>query len=181
MGSLVEVIPEINFVYVLKSRQFLFNIVLGHFSGLNKFFHGGLNNIVYFGCSVICSSDTGILTFFTNLIYLSCSFRNYKGDVKFVNKFIHFAKWRNDQHKNCRSWEVIQLCSSKLFDLNLFRASNFDLKFSLSSVFFWHSAKKVFVEYKKTLGKEGFLPSLLSVKKTLGKEPSLSSIFFLIM
>ena len=42
MGSLVEVIPEIDFVYVLKSCQivqFLFNIVLGHFSGLNNFFH----------------------------------------------------------------------------------------------------------------------------------------------
>jgi len=44
MGSLVEVIPEIDFVYVLKSCQivqFLFNIVLGHFSGLNNFFHCG--------------------------------------------------------------------------------------------------------------------------------------------
>jgi len=29
-----------------------------------------------------------ILTFFTKLIYLSCSFINYKRDVKFVDKFI---------------------------------------------------------------------------------------------
>ena len=29
-----------------------------------------------------------ILIFFTKLIYLSCSFKNYKRDVKFVNKFI---------------------------------------------------------------------------------------------
>jgi len=29
-----------------------------------------------------------VLTFFTNLIYLYCSFINYKRDVKFMNKFI---------------------------------------------------------------------------------------------
>ena len=29
-----------------------------------------------------------ILIFFINLIYLSCSFINYKRDIKFVNKFI---------------------------------------------------------------------------------------------
>jgi hypothetical protein len=29
-----------------------------------------------------------VLTLFTNLIHLSCSFINYKRDVSFVNKFI---------------------------------------------------------------------------------------------
>ena len=34
------------------------------------------------------SSDVVVLTFFTNLICLYCSFINYKRDVKFMNKFI---------------------------------------------------------------------------------------------
>ena len=34
---------------------------------------------------VICSSDKVVLTLFTNFIYLSCGFINYKRDINFVN------------------------------------------------------------------------------------------------
>ena len=37
-------------------------------------------------------------------------------------------KWRNDQNKLCRSWEVIQLYSWKVFHLNSFRASKITFK-----------------------------------------------------
>jgi hypothetical protein len=35
-----------------------------------------------------CSSDMMVLTLFTNLIYLFCSFINYERDICFMNKFI---------------------------------------------------------------------------------------------
>jgi len=58
----------------------------------------------------------------------------------------------------------------------LFRASNFDLKFSLSSVSFFTLGKEGLCRVsKKTLGKEGTLPS---VKKTLGKEVFAECFFY---
>ena len=60
-----------------------------------------------------------------------------------------------------------------LFDLNFFRASKFDLKFSLPSIFFTRQRKSL-PSVKKTLSKEGSLPS---AKKTLGTE-GLCQVFF---
>jgi len=61
--------------------------------------------------------------------------------------------------------------------LNFFKASKFDLKFSLPSVFLALDKEGLCRVSKKTLGKED---SLLSAKKTLlalGKESTLLSVF----
>jgi hypothetical protein len=40
----------------------------------------------------------------------------------------YFVEWKNDQYKVCRSWEVMKLCSWKLFYLNSFRTLKRGLK-----------------------------------------------------
>ena len=71
---------------------------------------------------VICSSDIVVVTLFTNLIYLSSSFmkliERWERYRFYEQRYCRFVKWRNDQNKLCTSWEVIQLCSWKVFHLN---------------------------------------------------------------
>jgi len=78
--------------------------------------------------------------------------------------------------------------------LNLFRASNFDLKFSLPSVSFFALGKKGSLpSVKKNIRQRGFFAEcqkkhsakrvfaecfFLTLGKTLGKEPSLPNVFF---
>ena len=82
---------------------------------------------------VICSSDIVVVTLFINLIYLSSTFMKLIWDIWercrfYEQRYCRFVKWRNDQNKLCRSWEVIQLCSWKVFHFNSFRASKIALK-----------------------------------------------------
>ena len=82
---------------------------------------------------VICSSDIVVVTLFTNLIDLSSTFMKLIQEIWercrfYEQRYCRFVKWRNDQNKLCRSWEVIQLCSWKVFHLNSFRASKIALK-----------------------------------------------------
>ena len=68
---------------------------------------------------IICSSDIKIVTLFTNVIYLFSSFRKLHERSRFYEQhYYRFVEWRNDQNKSCISWEVIQLCSWTLFNLN---------------------------------------------------------------
>jgi len=41
--------------------------------------------------------------------------------------FANDLGWKNLEHQSCRSQEVIQLCSSKLFHLNSFKLPNMHL------------------------------------------------------
>ena len=80
---------------------------------------------------VICSSDIVVVTLFTNLIYPSSIFMKLMRHERcrfYEQRYCRFVKWRNDQNKLCRSWEVMQLCSWKVFHLNSFRASKIALK-----------------------------------------------------
>ena len=80
---------------------------------------------------VICSSDIVVVMLFTNLIYLSSSFMKLYERCRFCeHRYYRFVEWRNDQNKSCRSWQVIQLCSWKLFHLNSFRLPKLRLNFS---------------------------------------------------
>ena len=108
--------------------------------------------------------------------------------------YFHFVKWRNEQNKGYKSWEVIQLCSWKSFDLNSF---GFKILFEISLPRV-KTLGKVFAKcFFLTLGKEASLPSFfcrmffLALDKelhyrvmekkystnllTLGKEPDSSS------
>ena len=117
---------------------------------------------------VICSSDIVFVTLFPNFIYVYSSFMKL-WDIwerwRFYEKcYYRFVKWRSSQNKRCRSWEVIQLCSWKLFHLNSFRASK-------------STWKNWFVV---ALGKDTFcrVPEKILGKMHLCWVPNLPSVFF---
>jgi hypothetical protein len=46
---------------------------------------------VYFVCLVICSSHMMVLTLFTNLVHLSCSFINYEREMFYEQNYFYFV------------------------------------------------------------------------------------------
>ena len=52
----------------------------------------------------------------------------YRRAIDFVNKFTITLSKIKDLYKNCRSYEVTQLCRWKLLHLNLFSGTKLDLK-----------------------------------------------------
>ena len=84
----------------------------------------------HFGHFFIWQSDTKYCSQMTYLLY---SFINYTRDMFMNNVYYHFVRWRNDQNKSCRSWCVIQLWYSSLFQLKSFNGwkSHSNLSFFL--------------------------------------------------
>jgi hypothetical protein len=64
---------------------------------------------VYFGCLTICSSNIVVVILLTNLIYLSCSFINYKRDINFVNKFNFILSY--EEMAKINSVHLDELCN----------------------------------------------------------------------
>ena len=51
--------------------------------------------------------------------------------------YYHFLRWRNDQNKSCKSWWVVQLSCSWLFDMNSFGVSKCCLNLPFLIFKFW--------------------------------------------
>ena len=87
---------------------------------------------------VFFSFDIVVVILFTNLISLIYSFWNYIREllILWTNLLSLFEKIK-DLYKNCRSYEVTQLCRWKLLHLNLFSGSKLDLKiiFAVCQIF----------------------------------------------
>ena len=78
---------------------------------------------------IFFSLDIVVVILFTNIIGLIYSFWNYIREVLILwtNLLSPYQKMK-DLYKNCRSYEVTQLCRWKLLHLNLFSGSKLDLK-----------------------------------------------------
>jgi hypothetical protein len=105
-----------------------------------------------------------VLTLFTNLINVSCSFIKTR-DKFYEPIYLYFVIRRNNQNINCTSWGVIQVCSWIFYLIDLLLQNvisklslpivgkNTRQRSSLPSVK-KHSTKKLFIECKnKTLDK----------------------------
>ena len=82
--------------------------------------------------------------------------------------YYYYVGWTNDQNKLCRSWEVIQLCSWKVFHLNSFRASKIHSKNWFAEGQKMHTAKCLFAECQN-IGTRQNTALSSDRKKALGK------------